>query len=92
MKTTHELAAELLALPNVPLMIEGWVQMKGYEATAQMLDRGIDDHEYGQAIITQQLLPGYKIVPVEGLSTTLRESFQRWDDTQRALRAFAYMP
>lgn len=30
MKTTHQIAKELLALPDVPLVIEGWVGMSSY--------------------------------------------------------------
>jgi len=37
MKTTHQIAAELLALPNVPLVIEGWItDWPGHEMTASM--------------------------------------------------------
>ncbi len=35
-KTTHELAAELLALPNVPVVVELWGEMDGYEMVAKM--------------------------------------------------------
>jgi hypothetical protein len=35
-KTTHQIAQELLALPDVELVIEGWCQMEGYTMTAAM--------------------------------------------------------
>ena len=47
---THELAKQLLALPDVPVVIEGWVPMRGYETTAKMTEY---DPE-GQAIIVQK--------------------------------------
>lgn len=50
MKTTHDIAKELLALPNVPLVIEGWCEMRGHETTAQMT--GYDPE--GTAIIVQK--------------------------------------
>jgi hypothetical protein len=36
MKTTHQIAAELLQLPDVPLRVEGWCQRDGYETAAVM--------------------------------------------------------
>lgn len=35
-KTTHEMARELLLLPDVPLVIDGWCEMDGYEMVADM--------------------------------------------------------
>lgn len=37
-KTTHEMAKELLALPDIPLVIEGWCDMPGYAMTAELTD------------------------------------------------------
>lgn len=28
MKTTHQLSKELLEMPNVPIVIEGWIQSR----------------------------------------------------------------
>ena len=50
MKTTHDIAKELLALPNVPLVIEGWCEMRGHETTVQMT--GYDPE--GTAIMVQK--------------------------------------
>jgi len=50
MKTTHQIARELLALPDVELVIEGWCQMNGHTMAAAMTDY---DPE-GTAIIWQQ--------------------------------------
>ena len=50
MKTTHELAQELLALPNVPLVVEGWCRQRGLVLTAVMTEY---DPE-GTAILVQQ--------------------------------------
>lgn len=36
MKTTHQIAKELLALPDVKLIVEGWCSRQGYELTAKM--------------------------------------------------------
>ena len=36
MKTTHQIAKELLALPDVKLVVEGWCDMAGHELTAKM--------------------------------------------------------
>lgn len=36
MKTTHQLAEELLALPNVKLIVEGWCDMEDNEPVAKM--------------------------------------------------------
>lgn len=49
MKTTHELARELLSLPDVRVVIELWCSMEGYEPTAIMTD--YDSHT---AIIVQR--------------------------------------
>jgi hypothetical protein len=49
-KTTHEIARELLALPDVPLVVEMWVTMHGYTMTASMTDYDPD----GTAIIWQK--------------------------------------
>jgi hypothetical protein len=38
MKTTHELARELLTLPDVPLVIEMWCRMDGHEMAAEMTE------------------------------------------------------
>lgn len=35
-KTTHTLALELLALPDVPILIEGWICHAGTEIVAKM--------------------------------------------------------
>lgn len=48
--TTHEMARQLLALPDVPLHIEMWCQMEGYEMMARMTEF---DPE-GTAIIMQE--------------------------------------
>lgn len=37
-KTTHEMARELLALPDVPLEVELWCNMSGHECSAVMTD------------------------------------------------------
>jgi hypothetical protein len=50
MKTTHDIACELLALPNVPLKVEGWCEMRGHEMVAQMTEY---DPE-GAAILMQK--------------------------------------
>lgn len=47
--TTHQLAAQLLALPDIPVCIEGWVPMKGYKIKAK-----ITSYDTNQAIIVQQ--------------------------------------
>lgn len=49
MKTTHQIAAELLALPDVPLVIEGWCMMDNHEMVAK-----ITDYCDGTAIIMQK--------------------------------------
>lgn len=49
-KTTHEMANELLALPDVPLVIEMWCEMERHEMTASMTSY---DPE-GTAIIWQK--------------------------------------
>lgn len=36
MKTTHELAKDLLALKDVPVVIEYWVQMEGFDPMVGM--------------------------------------------------------
>jgi len=36
MKTTHQIANELLQLPDVPLEIEGWCRVDKYEVVAEM--------------------------------------------------------
>jgi hypothetical protein len=36
MKTTHQLAEELLKLPDVSVVVEGWCDMEGYEPGAKM--------------------------------------------------------
>jgi hypothetical protein len=39
MKTTHEIARELLALPDVPLVVEGWTtEWVGHEMVAEMTE------------------------------------------------------
>ena len=50
-KTTHEMARELLALPDVPLVIELWCDMEGCECVAELT--GYDDQT---AIIYQKLV------------------------------------
>ncbi len=50
MKTTHQIAMDLLALPDVPLVIEMWCVMDGYETVARMTEY---DPE-GTAIICQE--------------------------------------
>ncbi len=42
-KTTHQIAAELLALPDVPLHIEMWCEMDGYETVAKMAEYENED-------------------------------------------------
>lgn len=49
MKTTHELARELLSLPNVRVVIEQWCSMDGYEPTALMTE-----YDLHTAIIVQR--------------------------------------
>ena len=49
-KTTHQMAAELLALPDVPLEIEMWCRMDGYEQVAKMTEYDPD----GTAIICME--------------------------------------
>lgn len=34
--TTHQMAKQLLELPDVELLIEGWIRMDGYTMTASM--------------------------------------------------------
>ena len=48
-KTTHEMARELLALPDLPLHIEMWCEMDNHEMTAS-----ITDYDPGHAIIWQK--------------------------------------
>jgi hypothetical protein len=36
MKTTHQIARELLALPDVELVIEGWCPMDNHEMVAEI--------------------------------------------------------
>jgi len=36
MKTTHEIARELLKLPDVPLLVEGWCRANDEEIEARM--------------------------------------------------------
>jgi len=38
MKTTHEIARDLLALPDVPLLVEGWCEMNNHEVAVKMRD------------------------------------------------------
>jgi len=47
---THQIAQELLALPDVELVIEGWCQMAGYTMAVAMTNY---DPE-GTAILWQQ--------------------------------------
>jgi hypothetical protein len=49
MKTTHDIAKELLALPNVKLVVEGWCEVGGHETTAEMTEYDPD----GTAILVQ---------------------------------------
>lgn len=49
MKTTHDIAKELLALPNVKLVVEGWCKMGGHETTVEMTEYDPD----GTAILMQ---------------------------------------
>ena len=53
MKTTHQMAGELLALPDVPLVIEMWCRMSDHEMVAEMTEY---DSE-GTAIIWQKPNP-----------------------------------
>ena len=48
-KTTHQIATELLALPDIPLVIEGWCMMDNHEMIAEITS--YDDNE---AIIWQK--------------------------------------
>jgi hypothetical protein len=50
MKKTHEMARELLFLPDVPLLIETWCRMPNHEPAAVMTE--FDPK--GTAIIMQQ--------------------------------------
>jgi hypothetical protein len=50
MKTTHQLAKELLALPDVDLVVEGWCQMRGHELAAKMTQYDPD----GTVILIQE--------------------------------------
>lgn len=36
MKTTHQLAAELMELPDVPVLVNGWILIDNFEVTARM--------------------------------------------------------
>lgn len=36
MKTTHELARELIALPDKPIKVEGWSDLEDHDVTAKM--------------------------------------------------------
>ena len=56
-KTTHEMAQELLKLPDVPLHIEMWCSMSGHEMIAEMTDYDPD----GTAIIWQKPI---KVIPM----------------------------
>lgn len=47
--TTHELAKQLMELPDVPLEIEGWCRMKGYETRAKLCS-----YDETKAIIVQE--------------------------------------
>lgn len=49
-KTTHEMARELLTLPDVPLVVEMWCAMDGYECVAKMTEYD----PTGTAIICQE--------------------------------------
>lgn len=51
-KTTHEMARELLALPDVPLVIEAWCGMENHEMSAGMTEYD----PTGTAIIWQKPL------------------------------------
>ena len=52
MKTTHQMAAELLALPDIPLGIEMWCEMENHEMTAS-----ITEYDPERAIIWQKPNP-----------------------------------
>jgi hypothetical protein len=52
-KTTHEMAQSLLALPDVPLVVEAWCQMEHYEMVAEMTEYDPS----GTAIIWQKPTP-----------------------------------
>ncbi len=52
MKTTHDIAKELLALPNVPLVIEGWISQSNREIQVVMTDYEPDK----EAILIQRYI------------------------------------
>jgi hypothetical protein len=41
--TTHEMARQLLSLPDINLVIEGWCIMNNHEMTASITDYSEDD-------------------------------------------------
>jgi hypothetical protein len=64
MKTTHQIAMELLALPDIPLVIEGWCQMDNHEMVAEIT--GYSDRE---AIIWQKPDPRFPPRTTHGYHT-----------------------
>lgn len=52
MKTTHQVAQELLELPNVELVIEGWCDMQSLGYTMEAAMTGYDPD--GTAILWQK--------------------------------------
>jgi hypothetical protein len=48
-KTTHQLAEEMLQLPDVPVVVEGWCTMESFEMVCVMTEYDPD----GTAIIMQ---------------------------------------
>lgn len=52
-KTTHQMARELLALPDVPLEVEMWCAMDGHEMAAD-LTRYTEGESKRTAIIYQK--------------------------------------
>jgi len=65
MKTTHQIARELLALPDIPLLIEGWYRMDHHEMAAS-----ITDYDPNRAILWQK--PDSSLLPVEHPGSTWR--------------------
>ena len=82
MKTTHRIARELLALPDVPLHIEGWCRMDNREMVAELTD--YSDQE---AILWQKPLhPLYEpVLDTRGVTW-------RWLNINPVVRHFSSTP
>lgn len=64
MKTTHQMAKELLELPDVPLVIEGWCKMDNHEMVVE-----ITDYSDEEAIIWQKPDPRLPPRTIEDFGT-----------------------